>query len=73
MPFLPPPEQLLPLLGLTSSSIFDFLYKILLGRFGYPEFVVGVLQKLPMPSLDGTTVGSLGQLALLAWQEKKES
>ena len=36
-----------------------------LGRFGYPEFVVGVLQILPYPKLK-TDESRLGQLALTA-------
>jgi hypothetical protein len=39
--------------GLTNSAAFDFLFKVMLGRFGFPEFIVGVLQQLPIPSLNG--------------------
>ncbi|MGA8616438.1 MAG: hypothetical protein WB760_33035, partial [Xanthobacteraceae bacterium] len=48
---LAPRDTLLGVLGITGSSCFDFLFKMALGRFGYPEFVVGVLQILPYPKL----------------------
>ncbi|MFB1496658.1 Eco57I restriction-modification methylase domain-containing protein [Thiocapsa sp. N5-Cardenillas] len=68
---LAPESHLLPVLGLTSSSVFDYLFKILLGRFGFPEFVVGVLQKLPTPDLANRNGEKLGELALHAWMEKR--
>ena len=68
---LAPVSQLLPVLGLTSSTVFDCLFKILLGRFGFPEFVVGVLQKLPMPDLANRDGERLGQLALRGWTVKR--
>ncbi|SRR6266545_1464117 len=43
-------KQLSSLLGLCNSSIFDYLFKVSLGRSGFPEFVVGVLHQLPVPS-----------------------
>ncbi|WP_437744604.1 BREX-1 system adenine-specific DNA-methyltransferase PglX [Sorangium sp. So ce1504] len=63
---LAPSDQLLPLVGLLSSSAFDFLFKSLLGRFGFPEFVVGALQKLPIPELS-TLHDELGRLARDGW------
>jgi len=62
---LAPADKLPSLLGLGNSSVFDFLFKMMLGRFGFPEFVVGVLQKLPVPDLSGKEATKLGQLALL--------
>ena len=53
---LAPPNTLLTLLAFTSSSIFDYIFKSALGRSEYPEFVVGVLQKLPLPDLDSHSV-----------------
>jgi hypothetical protein len=38
------------IIGITSTAIFDYCYKLLLGREGYPEFIVGVLLKMPWPS-----------------------
>ncbi|WP_200335982.1 hypothetical protein [Thiocystis violacea] len=46
-----PDYELLRLLGLTNTSVFDYLFKISLGRHGFPEFIVGVLNKLPIPDL----------------------
>lgn len=34
-------------LGMTNSRVFDFIFKLSLGRFEYPEFISGILQKLP--------------------------
>jgi len=34
-------------LALFNSSAFDFIFKTALGRFGFPEFIVGILQVLP--------------------------
>jgi hypothetical protein len=39
------------MIGVLSSRPFDYLFKISLGRFGYPEFVIGVVQKLPFPDI----------------------
>lgn len=46
-----PESQLSSLLGLCNSAVFDYLFKVSLGRFGFPEFVVGVLHQLPVPNL----------------------
>ncbi len=62
---LAPQAALLGVLGITASSCFDFLFKMALGRFGYPEFVVGVLQLLPYPRLTSHET-RLGELALSA-------
>ena len=61
------PENLLILLALLSSSLVDFLFKLLLGRFGFPEFVVGALQKVPIPQPSPEASERLGQLASSAW------
>lgn len=34
-------------LSLFNSAAFDYLFKVALGRFGFPEFLVGILQRLP--------------------------
>jgi hypothetical protein len=44
---LAPVERLPMLLGVLNSRPFDFLFKLSLGRWGFPEFIVGVLQRLP--------------------------
>ena len=66
-----PVKELPWLLGLTGSSAFDFLFKTLLGRFGFPEFVVGALQQLPIPELSIRDAECLGSLAGNAWSEKR--
>ncbi len=68
---LAPTSDLLALLGLTAASVFDYLFKILLGRFGFPEFVVGVLQKLPLPNIAVQEGKRLGELSHQAWTEKR--
>lgn len=60
-------QNLLPLLAVLSSSFVDYIAKLLLGRFGFPEFVVGVLQKLPIPNIDGEDAAALELLARRAW------
>ena len=59
-----PKLHLRSLCSLCSSTIFDFLFKIMLGRFGYPEFIVGTLRLLPVPNLfnpDGEALGNLAE------------
>jgi hypothetical protein len=65
-------RELLPLLAVGNSSLFDFIFKLALGRFGFPEFVVGILQKLPLPSIDEEFAELLSQLASRAWVTKRE-
>ncbi|MCI0490105.1 MAG: BREX-1 system adenine-specific DNA-methyltransferase PglX [Blastocatellia bacterium] len=54
------------LLGLGNTIAFDYLFKVLLGRFEFPEFVVGTLQQLPLPKklVDGSNESELAGLAL---------
>lgn len=42
-------SQLSSMLGICNSQVFNSLYKISLGREAHPEYVVGVLQNLPIP------------------------
>lgn len=63
-------ENLLRLLGLTNSTPFDYLFKVSLGRFGFPEFVVGTLKNIPVPSL--TNCDSLEYLAHRAWSLRRK-
>jgi hypothetical protein len=60
-------QNLLALLAVLGSSVADYIAKLLLGRFGFPEFVVGVLQKLPVPDLSDEDAAALGLLARRAW------
>ena len=52
------------ILGLFSSSAFDYLVKVMLGRFGYPQFDDGTLGKTPMPEIDSASNERLKSLAL---------
>jgi len=59
--------NLLALNAILASSTADYIAKLLLGRFGFPEFVVGVLQKLPIPDLSDEDATALSRLAQQAW------
>ncbi len=65
-----PPQQLTWLLGLMASRAFDAIYKTMLGRFGFPEFAVGVLQRVPIPVLSDTNKAQLHSLADDVWRSK---
>ena len=64
------PENLLSVLAVCSSSSFDFFFKMALGRFGHPEFVIGTLQGLPWPKLTPQTKANLHSLASAGWHLK---
>ncbi len=57
------PGNLEVLSGLGNSASFDFIFKVLLGRFEFPEFIVGVLQRLPVPELVNSSGNRLAELA----------
>ncbi|WP_148313393.1 type II restriction endonuclease subunit M [Sorangium cellulosum] len=63
-----PASDLRWLLGLSASRVVDYLYKVLLGRFEFPEFVVTAMQRLPLPpSLPSEAKHELAELAVRAW------
>ncbi len=64
-------SELLPLLAVGNSSVFDFIFKLALGRFGFPEFVVGILQKLPLPDIKDEFSDSLAAHARRAWETRR--
>lgn len=66
-----PDEDLLWLIGLLSSSCADFIFKLLLGRFGHPEFAGGALQRMPIPSVERDRSDRLTSLVLKAWSLKR--
>jgi len=68
---LAPEEKLLPLAAIGNSSLFDYVFKVALGRFGFPEFVVGILQKMPIPELSPAVELELSEAALRAWSLKR--
>lgn len=64
-------EKDLPwLIALLSSSCADFIFKLLLGRFGHPEFAGGALQRMPIPSVNEQTAGRLERLMRQSWAYK---
>lgn len=58
-------------LALFSSAAFDYIFKTALGRFGYPEFIVGVLQMLPWVEPTTVNAEALQRLAKRAWSLKR--
>lgn len=64
---LAPKKDLLAICAVGRSTVFDHLFKVALGRLGFPEFVVGVLQKLPFPSLTASQAHQLSSLARQGW------
>jgi hypothetical protein len=65
------PNELLVIAAICNSRAFDYLFKISLGRFGFPEFVVGILQKLPFPIVDESLTESLSSQVKGAWSLKR--
>lgn len=63
--------ELLFLLGLTNATLFDHLFKVSLGRHGFPEFVVGTLAKLPVPEALDIVRSRFASLARRAWSLKR--
>lgn len=45
------PEALPAQIAFSASAVFDSIYKLKLGRFGHPEFIVGVANVLPLPDI----------------------
>ena len=66
-----PAEELLELLGLLNGKAVDYVYKMSLGRFGYPEFLVGPFLKLPVPPRPWAAEADLARAALRAWSLKR--
>lgn len=58
-------------LALFSSTAFDYIFKTALGRFGYPEFIVGVLQMLPWAEPTKGNAEAMQKLAKRAWSLKR--
>jgi hypothetical protein len=66
-----PTAELLWLLAVAASLPFDFLFKTSLGRARFPEFVVGVLQQLPIPSPRPEMAAQLSSFAHRGWSQKR--
>ncbi|WP_296167054.1 hypothetical protein [uncultured Brevundimonas sp.] len=69
--FVPPGLQLATL-AIFNSSVFDYLFKVALGRFGHPEFLVGVLHKIPFVEPKNEQASQLSLLGRNAWSLKRE-
>ncbi len=68
------PQDDLPwLIALMSSHPFDYIFKLRLGRFGYPEFSSGALQPMPVPSLSSKVANELSNLFRSAWSLRRTS
>lgn len=63
-------EDLFRTLAVFNSKIFDHIFKMSLGRFGYPEFIVGILQVLPWPSAGTSGALDLSEYACRIWALK---
>jgi hypothetical protein len=60
-------DELKWLIPLLASVCFDALFKMLLGRFGHPEFTSGALQEMPVPEPSEAKAVQLGLLFRKAW------
>lgn len=58
-------------LAIFNSSGFDYLFKTALGRFAYPEFIVGMLQVMPWGKPTAAQSEQLATLARRAWSLKR--
>lgn len=58
-------------LALFNSAAFDYIYKIALGRFGYPEFIVGILQIMPRAEPSRVAADQLRNFAVRACSLKR--
>jgi len=55
-----------------NSTAFDYIFKSTLGRFSYPEFIVGTLQKLPWVAPNEDHSQQLAKLARRAWSIQRQ-
>lgn len=62
-----PAKELASRLAVLNSAAVDYLFKVALGRFGYPEFLVGTLNKVPIPDLSDSDAKELSNLAKRGW------
>ena len=66
-----PQIELLATLAVFNSQCFDYLFKVFLGRFGFPEFIVGKLQQMPWQVLRSPELDLFSRLARRAWSLKR--
>jgi hypothetical protein len=68
--YFPERDQIVAL-ALFNSTAFDYIFKTTLGRFGYPEFLVGILKKMPMAEPNAIHAIQLKDLAHSGWSKKR--
>jgi hypothetical protein len=66
-----PSERLFEVLGVLTSTTFDYLFKTFLGRHGHPEFLVGVLQRMPWMEPSDSVSLQLADLAHRGWSLRR--
>lgn len=66
-----PGDDQIVYLALFNSTAFDYVFKTSLGRFGYPEFLVGILKKMPLAELGAHDASRFERLARLGWSNKR--
>jgi hypothetical protein len=66
-----PPDDLAPTMAVFNSRVFDYLFKLTVGRDGFPEFIVGVLQTLPWAVPDEARRAELAMSARRAYSCKR--
>ena len=54
-----------------NSSAFDYIFKCALGRFAFPEFIVGILQKVPLAPASPAAKNEFSSLAHRAWSLRR--
>jgi hypothetical protein len=62
-----PEADLAATVGAFNSLVFDYLFKVALGRHGFPEFIVGTLQSLPWKDFSDGGRRALSASARRAW------
>jgi hypothetical protein len=68
-----PQGEALAWCGLFNSIVFDFFFKANLGRFAFPEYLVGVLPMIPVPVINEVDKSSLAGLARRGWSLRRSS
>ncbi len=68
--YFPEDDQIVSL-ALFNSTAFDYIFKTTLGRFGYPEFLVGILKKMPIAEPNEVDADRFGSLARMGWSKKR--
>jgi hypothetical protein len=69
--FLPVDELESVGLALFNSTFFDYVFKISLGRFGHPEFIIGTLKNLPVPDFTVSDLAALRDIARETWSRAR--